>query len=73
MDENRRGMGKILATPHAGWKKRNGMDTDIAQSKFGFVRKHQLSKTESCCESILDLSKNILYLDAVCADLSSCL
>lgn len=34
MDENRRGMGKILATPRAGWKKRSELDKDIGQNKF---------------------------------------
>lgn len=73
MGENRQGMGKILATPHAGWKKRCEIAKGIGQNTFVFVRKHQFSKTETCCGSILYLSKNILHLRAVCTGLSFCL
>jgi len=63
-------MGEILATPHADWKKRCEIATGTGQNRRVFVRKHQFGKTETCCGSILYLSKNILHLHAVYTGLS---
>lgn len=40
-----------MATPNAGWEERREIATDIGQNMFGFVRKHQFSKTQTCCGS----------------------
>lgn len=68
MGENRWGMGIILATPHADWKERQKIATDIGKNTSGIIRKHLLVKLKLaeevygiCQKDIFHLCTHIVY------------
>lgn len=55
-------MGIILATPHADWKERQKIATDIEKNTIGIIRKHLLVKLKLAEEVYGICQKDIFYL-----------